>query len=60
MFCSFLGQVPFGVCVDSVGDSSEDEPIEDPQFMEEHKQWVDSVLKEPMSFTVWLCLDVNA
>ena len=39
---------------------TEDEPIEDPQFMEEHKQWVDSVLKEPMSFTVWLRLGVNA
>lgn len=53
MFHSHVDQVSFRGRVERIGDSSEDdEPIDDPQFVEEHKQWVDSVLKDPMTFTV--------
>ena len=34
--------------------SEEDEPIDDPTFEETHKQWIDEVLKDPMTFEVRL------
>lgn len=38
---------------DRVGESSdEDEPIEDMEFIEKHKEWIDKVMKDEMSFTV--------
>ena len=40
---------------DGIGESSdEDEPIEDMDFIEKHKEWIDKVMKDDMSFTVAL------
>ena len=38
---------------DYVGESSdEDAPIEDEEFIVSHKEWIDKVMKDEMSFTV--------
>ena len=40
---------------DGIGESSdEDEPIVDMDFIEKHKEWIDKVMKDDMSFTVAL------
>ena len=46
---------------DRVGESSdEDEPIEDMEFIEKHKEWIDKVMKDEMSFTVSQLPFINA
>ena len=38
--------------VDFLESSEDDTPIEDEEFIVQHKEWVDKVMKDEMSFTV--------
>lgn len=38
--------------VDFLESSEDDTPIEDEEFIVSHKEWVDKVMKDDMSFTV--------
>ena len=44
------------MCLPSSLDASSenDEPVEDEEFVVNHKEWIEKVMKDEMSFTVYL------